>query len=223
MHPIVAIDGPAGSGKSTVARALARALGLPHLDTGAVYRALAAAALNARVAADDVPRLVALAIELDVSLDPDGVRLDGDRPGLELRTREVGIVASQVSVHPEVRRVLVAKQRAALDAAGGVAEGRDIGTVVAPDAPLKVFLTATPRERAIRRSQELRAAGERIDLDALADEIAERDERDRTRAASPLRPADDAIVVDTTGRDADEVVAELRDEARRRGLAGERS
>lgn len=223
MPVIVAIDGPAGSGKSTVARALAERLGAVHLDTGAVYRTLAVRALADGVDLSDGAALavVADAITLDVR---DGlVLIDGARPGAELRTREVAIAASRSSVHPEVRVRLVAKQRALLLEHGGVAEGRDIGTVVAPDATLKLFMTATPMERARRRAVELEAAGETVDLEALAAEIAERDERDANRAVSPLKPADDALVIDTTGRDPEALVADLVALLVHRGLTPEPS
>ena len=218
---IIAIDGPAGSGKSTVARALAQRLRALHLDTGAVYRTLAVRALQAGVDLDDRVSLAALAagITLDVR---DGVLIiDGERPGAEIRTREVSIAASRSSVHADVRAILVAKQRELLLRAGGVAEGRDIGTVVAPDATIKLFLTATPMERAQRRAQELTEAGHEVHLDALATEIAERDERDANRPVSPLKPADDALVIDTTGRDPQQLVVELVSLLAGRGLVAE--
>lgn len=206
---IIAIDGPAGSGKSTLARALARRLDLLHIDTGAVYRTVALRALERGVDLADGASLAKLADE--ITLDAEGGRfiIDGTPPGDAIRTREVSIAASRTSVHPEVRERLVAKQRELLHRAGGVAEGRDIGTVVAPDATLKVFLTATPLERARRRLQDHRDVGHDVALDALAAEIAERDERDANREVSPLRPAEDAIRIDTTGRDAEEIIERL--------------
>ncbi|MFP5225640.1 MAG: (d)CMP kinase [Actinomycetota bacterium] len=205
MKMVIAIDGPAGAGKSTAARALAQHLRIPHFDTGAVYRAVASALLAQGRDPEDPSAARRAAETLRVDLSEAGVLLDGMPPGPELRTREVAIAASKVSVHPEVRSVLVAKQRSALEATGGVAEGRDIGTVVAPDAALKVFLTATPRARASRRAQELPDA----DIERLTLEIAERDERDANRTVSPLRPASDAIILDTSELDASEVLARL--------------
>jgi len=188
---IVAIDGPAGAGKSTVARAVARALGFTYLDSGAMYRA---AALSGR---DD---LDALRIEVG-----ERVLLDGEDVTEAIRTPEVSAAASQIASRPEVRAALVAKQRELLGRGDWVAEGRDIGTVVAPDAELKVYLTATPEERARRRAAELGLPLEQV----LAD-VAARDERDRTREHSPLKVADDAVEVDTTGLSVDEVVERIR-------------
>jgi cytidylate kinase len=206
---VVAIDGPAGSGKSTVARTLAAKLGAVHLDTGAVYRTVALRALAQGVDLDDETTLFVLAESLELAVKDRTVLIDGSLPGPELRSREVSIAASRVSVHQKVRKSLVAKQRQLLLQHGGVAEGRDIGTVVAPDATLKLFLTATPMERAKRRAVDLERDGETPDLEALAAEIADRDTRDRTRAVSPLKPAEDAIEFDTTDRNPDELVEEI--------------
>ncbi|UGS35798.1 (d)CMP kinase [Capillimicrobium parvum] len=186
---IVAIDGPAGAGKSTVARAAARALGFQYLDTGAMYRA-------AGLAADPV--------SADIRLEDGRVLLDGRDVTADIRTNEAGERASVVAARPEVREAMVAKQRAIMAAGDWVAEGRDIGTVVAPDARLKVFLTASPRERARRRAAELGTDVATV----LADQTL-RDERDRTRAASPLQAAPDAVELDTTGLSIDEVVARI--------------
>ena len=191
---IVAIDGPAGAGKSTVARAAARALGFQYLDTGAMYRAAGLA---------DDP------VAADIRLDDGRVLLDGRDVTAEIRTPEASERASIVAARPEVRAAMVAKQRAMLASGDWVAEGRDIGTVVAPDAELKVFLTADPRERARRRAAELG-----LDPDAVLREQALRDERDRTRATSPLVPAPDAVELDTTGLTVDEVVARIAELAR---------
>jgi len=191
---IVAIDGPAGAGKSTVARAAARALGFQYLDTGAMYRAAGLA---------DDP------VAADIRLDDGRVLLDGRDVTAEIRTPEASERASIVAARPEVRAAMVAKQRAIMATGDWVAEGRDIGTVVAPDAELKVFLTADPRERARRRAAELG-----LDPDAVLREQALRDERDRTRATSPLVPAPDAVELDTTGLTVDEVVARIAELAR---------
>lgn len=216
MKMVIAIDGPAGAGKSTAARGLAQHLGIPHFDTGAVYRAVASALLAQGSDPEDSSAARRAAEALGVDLSSTGVLLDGIPPGPELRTREVAIAASKVSVHPEVRSVLVAKQRSALETTGGVAEGRDIGTVVAPDAALKVFLTATPRARASRRAQELPD----VDIERLTLEIAERDERDANRTVSPLRPAADAIILDTSEMDASRVLQSLIRLAEQAGISG---
>lgn len=188
---IVAIDGPAGAGKSTVARAAARALGFQYLDTGAMYRAAGLA---------DDP------VAADIRLADGRVLLDGRDVTAEIRTPEASERASVVAARPEVRAAMVAKQRAIMATGDWVAEGRDIGTVVAPDAELKVFLTADPRERARRRAAELG-----LDVEHVLREQALRDERDRTRAASPLVPAPDAIELDTTGLTIEEVVDRIRE------------
>jgi cytidylate kinase len=192
---IVAIDGPAGAGKSTVARATARALGYQYLDTGAMYRA-------AGLAADPV--------HAEISLADGRVFLDGRDVTDEIRTPQASEGASVVAARPEVRAALVARQRAILTGGGDwVAEGRDIGTVVAPEAEVKVFLTADPRERARRRAEELG-----LDLDTVLRDQALRDERDRTRADSPLVAADDAVQLDTTVLSVDEVVTRIAELAR---------
>jgi cytidylate kinase len=202
---IVAVDGPAGAGKSTVARAAAESLGFTYLDSGAMYRAVALAALERGRPPAEVAREAA--IELG-----DGVRLDGRDVTAAIRAPEVSEAASRVAADPDVRAALVERQRALMANGDWVAEGRDIGTVVAPDAAVKVFLTASPEERARRRAVEL-GADERA---VLADQ-ALRDERDRTRAHSPLRPAPGAVELDTTGLSVDQVVeriAELVNAAR---------
>jgi cytidylate kinase len=194
---IVAVDGPAGAGKSTVARAAADGLGFTYLDSGAMYRAVALAALERGRPPAEVARDAA--IELG-----DGVRLDGRDVTTAIRGPEVSEAASRVAGDPEVRAALVERQRALMANGDWVAEGRDIGTVVAPDAAVKVFLTASPEERARRRAAEL-GADERA---VLADQ-ALRDERDRTRAHSPLRPAPGAVELDTTGLSVDQVVERI--------------
>lgn len=190
---LIAIDGPAGAGKSTVARAVADALGFTYLDTGAMYRCIALADL--RGAADPT----ACAIGFD-----GGVTLDGEDVTAQIRTPQVSARASEVAARPEVRAALVERQRELIAAGDYVAEGRDIGTVVAPDAELKVFLTASPRERARRRAAEIGADAKTV----LAEQTL-RDERDSTREHSPLAAAEDAIEVDTTGLDIDEVVRRI--------------
>jgi cytidylate kinase len=205
---IVAVDGPAGAGKSTVARAAAAALGFTYLDSGAMYRAVALGALEGKRPPAEVARDAAL------ELVDDGVRLDGRDVTAAIRAPEVSEAASRIAADPDVRAALVERQRGLMATGDWVAEGRDIGTVVAPDAALKIFLTASPEERARRRAAEL-GADERA---VLADQ-ALRDERDRTRAHSPLRPAAGAVEVDTTGLSVDQVVeriAELVSDARPR-------
>ncbi|HZP28270.1 MAG TPA: (d)CMP kinase [Acidimicrobiia bacterium] len=213
--PVVAIDGPSGSGKSTVGRGVARALGLEVLDTGAMYRAVTLAALEAGVDLSDAGALAALAERS--SIEPgDRVLLDGRDVTVAIRGPEVTATVSTVSAHPPVRAELVARQRAWVDRhGGGVVEGRDIGTVVFPDAPVKVFLTASEQERARRRQRDEAAAERVVDVDAVQADIARRDAIDAARAASPMAIADDALVIDTTGRPVDGIVAEIVERFRR--------
>ncbi len=211
---VIAIDGPAGAGKSTVARALAAYLGITYLDSGAMYRAVALAALRAGAPVDDGGRVGEIAERLGLELNAERVELDGEDVSEQIRSPEVSAAASRVSVHPSVRAAMVARQRALIEAGDYVAEGRDIGTVVSPDAPLKVFLTASPAERARRRAAE---TGEHT-RDVL-DALATRDVRDTEREHGALRAAEDAVELDTTGVDVDEVVERIADLARERGLA----
>jgi cytidylate kinase len=206
---LVAIDGPAGSGKSSVARAVAGRLGAVNLNTGAAYRAAALLAIREGANLDDGSRLAGLASR--VGLDPDGARVDGVRvPEPDLRAPEVSAAASKVSAHPELREVLLPVQRAAAEQArrrgGAVVEGRDIGTVVLPDAELKVYLSAAPEERARRRASQTGKEGE---LDRIQKAIARRDRQDSEREASPLKPAPDAVVLDTTALSLDEVISRV--------------
>jgi cytidylate kinase len=219
MSTVVAIDGPAGAGKSSVSRALAARLGFRHVDTGSMYRVVGVLARDAGIAPDDDMGLRALVDAL--VFDEVGVRVvvAGRDLTETIRAGDAGEWASKVSTRPVVRERLVALQRR-LGAAGPVVmEGRDIGTVVFPAAPVKVFLTADARERARRRAEELRQQGETVDESALAQAIAARDRRDSERAAAPLRPASDAIVVDTTSLALDTVIERLHDIVRAR-LAG---
>lgn len=213
---VIAIDGPAGAGKSTVGRALARALGITYLDSGAMYRCVALAALRAGADLDDPRTLGAIAAPLEIDLADDRVVLDGEDVSTAIRAPEVSAAASRASVHPEVRAAMVGRQRTLIAAGDYVAEGRDIGTVVSPHAPLKVFLTASDAERARRRAAESREPPD----DVLAAQ-ASRDARDRGRAHGALRAADDAVELDTTGRTIDEVVDSILAIARDRGLAGD--
>jgi cytidylate kinase len=191
---LIAIDGPAGAGKSTVARAVADALGFTYLDSGAMYRCVALAEL----------RGVEDALGAQIGLGPNEVTLDGEDVSAAIRTPAVSARASEVAARPEVREHLVALQRSMIRDGDYVAEGRDIGTVVAPDAELKVFLTASPEERARRRAEQLG-----VDADQVLAEQRERDTRDATREHSPLQPAPDALRVDTTGLSIDEVVEQI--------------
>jgi CMP/dCMP kinase len=194
---VVAIDGPAGAGKSTVARALARALGFTYLDSGAMYRAAALALLERGGAASDAAEAA------DIQLG-ERVLLDGRDVTAEIRAPAVTEAASRIATNQKVREAMAAKQRALLGAGDWVAEGRDIGTVVAPDAPVKVFLTASAEERARRRAAELGA-----DLDTVLRDQALRDAQDSTREHSPLQLAPGAVELDTTGLDVDEVVGRI--------------
>lgn len=203
---VIAIDGPAGSGKSTVARALAAHLGLKYLDTGAMYRAVAFAVLRSGGDPDDAETTAVTARLMDLDVGLDHVTVDGHDATVEIRGPEVSRAVSAVAANPEVRKELVSRQREwARKRDGGVLEGRDIGTVVFPDAALKVYLTADPEERARRRAKEVTD----LDYEQVAADIARRDAADSTREADPLVEAEDATVVDTTGLTIDEVVARI--------------
>jgi len=208
---IVAIDGPAGAGKSTVARALAQRFGLLNLESGAMYRAFALKAIRARIATGDAVALETLAQETDVRLEPgemgNRVLLDGADVTEQLRSPGVTAAASEVSVHPAVRRWLVGLQQA-LGAQGNVVmEGRDIGTAVFPHAPVKIFLDASPEKRGERRYEQNRSTAVPTEMPAkVLEEIRARDRRDRTRADSPLKPAPDAVLIDSTDLTLEEVI-----------------
>jgi len=211
---VIAIDGPAGAGKSTVARGLARALGFTYLDSGAMYRCVALAALDRGIDPDDGEMLGEMAWHLDIGFDGDTVQLDGKPVEGRIRTPEVTIASSKVSVHPQVRQAMVKRQRELIAAGNYVAEGRDIGTVVSPDSPLKVFLTASEEERARRRAAE---TGEPVE--DVREAIEDRDRRDQQRADSPLKAADDSVSVDTTDLTSEQVVERIAELARERGIA----
>ncbi len=211
---LVAIDGPAGSGKSSVARAVAGELGYMDLNTGAAYRAVALLALREGVDLEDGALLAEIARR--VGLDAEGARVDGSPvPEEDLRAAEVSAAASKVSAKPEVREVLLCVQREAARKArregGAVVEGRDIGTVVLPDADLKIFLQAAPEERARRRAHQ---TGREAELDRIREAIKKRDRQDSERETSPLKPAHDAVILDTTALSLDEVVSRVLDLAR---------
>lgn len=210
--PVITIDGPSGSGKGTISRLLARRLGWHFLDSGALYRLVALAAMRHSVPLDDEQALERLALELDVGFEEDeegtrtSVFLEGDEVTQAIRSEACSAASSQVSAFPGVRRALLEKQRAFCRSPGLIADGRDMGTVVFPHTALKVYLTATPLERANRRYKQLKEKGMDVNLDHLLQEIAARDERDSKRVASPLKPASDAVVLDTTHMGINEVV-----------------
>ena len=209
---VIAIDGPAGSGKSTVARGVATALGLPTLDTGAMYRAVALAALDAGVDLADGEAVAEVARAARIEVEDGVTRLDARDVSDEIRGPRVTAAVSQVSGHPPVRAVLVDRQRAWVEHhGGGVVEGRDIGTVVLPDAPLKVFITARDDVRAARRQRDETAAQRTVAVNDVRDALERRDQADGTlgRATRPEDAAADAIVVDTSDVTADEVIADL--------------
>jgi CMP/dCMP kinase len=211
---VIAIDGPAGAGKSTVARGVADALDFTYLDSGAMYRCVALAALRAGADPDDGKAMGEIAREARIDLRPGRVELEGEDVTQAIRTPEVDLAASRVSVHPEVRVEMVKRQRGLIESGRYVAEGRDIGTVVSPDAPLKIYLTASDEERARRRAAESREL-----FGDVVEAQRERDARDTGREHSALRPADDAVELDTSGLSAVEVIERVVELARERGLA----
>ncbi|CAJ1503169.1 (d)CMP kinase [[Mycobacterium] holstebronense] len=213
---VVAIDGPAGTGKSTVARGLAAALGSSYLDTGAMYRVVTLAVLRSGVALDDIDGIGAVAQGVEVSVDsqPEGDRafLGDEDVSREIRGDEVTSAVSAVAAVPAVRTRMVAlQQQLAAQGGGVVVEGRDVGTVVLPDADVKIFLTASAETRAQRRNDQNIAAGLRDDYAGVLADVLRRDELDSTRAVSPLRPADDAVIVDTGDMTQEQVIDHLRD------------
>ena len=201
----MAIDGPAGAGKSTLAKRVADRLGFTYIDTGAMYRAAALWALRQNVGWDDMHRMEQLAIAADIELSPGRIQLNGEDITEAIRTPEVSSGASKVAVIPGVRRAMVAKQRAMGERTSVVMEGRDIGTVVFPGADVKIFLDANPEVRVGRRLRESRAKGEEVSEGALAAQMKERDQRDSTRADAPLAQAPDAIYLDSTALSVEEV------------------
>jgi cytidylate kinase len=204
--PVIAVDGPAASGKGTVAAGVARELGFHLLDSGSLYRLVALKALSASIPVDAESPLVQVATELDADFRDGGIRLEGRDVTHAIRAEAVSAAASRVAVHPAVRSALLDRQRAFRQPPGLVADGRDMGTVVFPDALVKVFVTASPEERARRRHKQLIEKGISITMDGLLRDIRERDARDAGRAAGPLRLAADALVLDTTGMTIDDAI-----------------
>jgi len=211
--PVVTVDGPSGSGKGTLCKLLAKQLGWHLLDSGAIYRVLALAALHHDVALDNEEALALLAMHLDVEFLPGKqltrVILEGEEVSKSIRTEEVGNAASQVAAFPRVREALLRRQRGFRNPPGLVADGRDMGTVVFPDAEVKIFLTASAEERAKRRYNQLHEKGFDVKFERLLAEIEERDARDKNRAVAPLVPADDAWVLDSSRLSIDEVLARV--------------
>ncbi|QCT20747.1 (d)CMP kinase [Jejubacter calystegiae] len=208
--PVITVDGPGGAGKGTLCKALAAALGWHLLDSGAIYRVLALAALHHQVNLESEEALAPLAAHLDVRFVAEEeelqVILEGEDVSGEIRTQEVANAASQVAAFPRVREALLRRQRAFREAPGLIADGRDMGTVVFPDAPVKIFLDASSEERARRRMLQLQEKGFSVNFERLLAEIQERDSRDRNRSVAPLVPAEDALVLDSTRLSIEQVI-----------------
>ena len=209
LIPVVTVDGPSGAGKGTLSSLLAKELQWHFLDSGAIYRVLAVAALHHDIPVDDEASIVPLATGLDVSFETDGkgsrIILEGEDVTDDIRTEEVGAVASQVAALPRVREALLRRQRAFQQEPGLVADGRDMGTVVFPDAQVKLFLTASAEARAERRYSQLKDKGMDVNIARLLTDIKARDERDTQRAVAPLIPAEDAVIIDSTHLDITQV------------------
>ena len=214
QSPVMTIDGPGGSGKGTICRLVAQKLGWHLLDSGAIYRVLALAALHHDIAAEDEEVLQPLAAHLDVQFNADDqgnvrITLEGENVTHTIRTEEVGSAASKIASLPRVREALLRRQRAFRETPGLVADGRDMGTVVFPTAEVKIFLTADAEERARRRYLELKQKGHDVNIGDLLHEIQARDERDMNRAVAPLKPADDAYILDSTNKSIEQVLDEV--------------
>ncbi len=222
MNPVIAIDGPSGAGKGTVCALIAQELGWHLLDSGALYRITGLAATRRNIALDDEDNVAKVAANLDVEFKPSAkgvsVILEGDDVSTTIRTEEVGSLASQVAALPKVRDALLQRQRDFAIAPGLVADGRDMGTVVFTEAPVKVFLTASAEERGQRRYKQLLEKGIHGSLPALIEDIRARDERDSNRAVAPLKPAQDAVVIDSTSLTIDEVCQKVMNLVRNAGL-----
>ncbi len=215
MHsePVITIDGPSGAGKGTVSTLLAQKLGWHFLDSGAIYRVLAVASVHHQIPAEDEAGLLPLATGLDVNFDTtdQGVRimLEGEDVSDTIRTEQVGAVASKIASLPTIREALLRRQRGFKQAPGLVADGRDMGTVVFPEAVVKIFLTASADERAKRRFKQLKAKGDDVSMSRLLADIKARDERDANRLVAPLIPAKDALVLDSTSLDVEQVLEKI--------------
>ena len=212
--PVITIDGPSGAGKGTAARLVAEQLGWHLLDSGAIYRVLAVATLHHQLTIEEEEPLIPIAAHLDVQFEitregEGKVILEGEDVSKSIRTEEVGAIASKIAAYPRVREALLRRQRAFKVSPGLVADGRDMGTVVFIDAPVKVFLTASAEERAERRFNQLKENGFDVKIGRLLDDIRQRDERDQTRTVAPLIPAEGALIVDSTDLSIDEVVAKI--------------
>lgn len=221
--PLITVDGPSGSGKGTLCKLLAEKLGWNLLDSGALYRLVGLAAKHHGVAVDDVDALVVLAAHLDVQFvaekDKDLIIiLEGEEVTNAIRTEEVGSLASKVAAIPAVREALLERQRAFAEAPGLIADGRDMGTVVFPNAPLKIYLDASAEERAHRRYNQLISKGANASLQTILEDIQARDARDMNRAVAPLKPASDAVILDSTQLSIDDVLAAVLEHARHTGL-----
>lgn len=214
-EPVITVDGPSGAGKGTISVLLAKKLGWHFLDSGAIYRVLAIAAIHHQIPAADEAGLLPLASGLDVNFETTefGTRimLEGEDVSDAIRTEEVGAVASQIASLPAVREALLRRQRAFKQSPGLIADGRDMGTVVFPNAQVKIFLTASAEERATRRFNQLKDAGHDVSIPRLLADIKARDERDANRSVAPLVPADDAIIIDSTHLSVEQVIEKIED------------
>jgi len=218
MTKLITVDGPSGSGKGTMCQLMANELGWELLDSGAIYRVLGHAAYTRGIDKTDIDALVDVALKLDVRFINGQVILDGEDVTAEIRTEEGGKRASDVAPIPEVRAALLQRQRDFATDTGLIADGRDMGTVVFPDAPLKIYLTASAEARAERRFKQLTEAGVEADLADILEKVNARDEQDMNRATAPLKPADDAVTIDSSNMTIDQVMSEMMNLAKQRDL-----